>query len=1300
MAVLLLQAAGAYLGGLFGPIGATIGTAAGALAGYAIDRGLIDGTRRVEGPRLSGARPLTAEEGAPIPRLYGTARLGGILIWATRFEEATTTRRQGGKGGSKVTEYSYFGNAAFALCEGEIAGVRRVWADGRELDLTTIEMRVHAGGGEQAPDPLIAAKQGIDNTPAYRSLAYVVFERLPLKDYGNRFPQLQFEVLRPVGTLRHKIRAVALIPGSTEYGLDPELVTKRIRPGEELPENRHVLFGTTDVTASLDELQALCPNVADIALVVSWFGDDLRAGHCTIRPGVTAATGVRFSKPWVVSDVEREDARVVSVDGGGSAYGGTPTDASVIAAIREIRARGLKVTLYPFMMMDVPAGNGLPDPYGDTAQAVYPWRGRVTCFPGPGQPGTADKTAAARTQVEMFCGAALPGDFSAGDGTVAFSGAADDWGFRRLILHYAHVALAAGGVDAFLVGSEMRGLTTLRDAVNAFPFVDALCELADQVKALLGSATDICYGADWTEYFGHQPADGSGDVFFHLDPLWARPSVSAVGIDNYMPLSDWRDADYHAGNPDGASGPYDPAALRAAIISGEGFDWHYPDAAARQARTRPPIIDGTYSKRWVFRYKDLVGWWSNPHVNRIGGAEVSTPTAWVPRGKPIWFTELGCPAIDKGPNQPNVFVDPKSSESFTPYFSSGGRSDLAMRRYLEAHAAHWDPASPTFRAADNPISPVYGGRMVDHRRSYVWCWDARPFPAFPLQADVWADGANWHLGHWLNGRLEGPDAGSLINAVLADHGLPAAEVSEADGTMQGYVVDEPGSARSALEPVVDVFDLAVSEGPDGLAFRSARARSAAPIAIDAMVVAHENATVERSRAPDHELPTEAVLAFRDHLTDFQSGSVRAVRAGAAGQRQRTVSFPGVLEREQGQALTADWLRRAWAGRETVAFSAASYRQGLEPGAVVTLPEVGTSEFLVTEVEDGLVRRIKARRIERAAPSAWANVPIEPPPGPVIHVGKPHVLFLDLPARSASTAPQDHLRVAVWQKPWKSQVVLASPETTGYSQRAAIEQPADLGELVDPLPPGACEGRIDRSGVLVVDLFDAEAQSISRSQLLNGGNAAAVRSIGGAWEILQFETVEEIAPGRWRLTGLLRGQLGTGDAMAAGAAPGAPLVVLNERVRAAGLLPGEIGLSLNWRVGPSGAVLSDERFAGQAMAGGSRARLPLAPVHPRCRPAATGGLAFSWIRRGRVDADDWAPAEIPLGEEREEYRIDVAAPGGPVARTVTVGMPSWTYAVGDILADFGGMPAQIDVTIRQLSLAAGWGIPAVRRFVLG
>ena len=230
-------------------------------------------------------------------------------------------------------------------------------------------------------------------------------------------------------------------------------------------------------------------------------------------------------------------------------------------------------------------------------------------------------------------------------------------------------------------------------------------------------------------------------MFFHLDPLWADPEIDFIGIDNYMPLSDWRDGFEHADAAEGWPAIYDRAYLQGNIAGGEGFDWFYASAADRTAQVRTPITDGGEAgnatgssdppngKPWVFRYKDLRAWWSNAHYDRPGGVESGTPTAWVPQSKPIWFTELGCPAIDRGTNQPNVFFDPKSSESFTPHFSRGWRDDAIQRAYLEATYLWWG------EAANNPVSSAYGGRMVHVPECAAWTWDARPYPFFPALTD-------------------------------------------------------------------------------------------------------------------------------------------------------------------------------------------------------------------------------------------------------------------------------------------------------------------------------------------------------------------------------------------------------------------------------------------------------------------------------------------------------------------------------------------------------------------------------------
>ena len=78
------------------------------------------------------------------------------------------------------------------------------------------------------------------------------------------------------------------------------------------------------------------------------------------------------------------------------------------------------------------------------------------------------------------------------------------------------------------------------------------------------------------------PQDGSGDVYFHLDPLWADANIDFIGIDNYMPLSDWRDGLDHADAEWGSI--YNLDYLMANIEGGEGYDWYYGGTNAEIAR--------------------------------------------------------------------------------------------------------------------------------------------------------------------------------------------------------------------------------------------------------------------------------------------------------------------------------------------------------------------------------------------------------------------------------------------------------------------------------------------------------------------------------------------------------------------------------------------------------------------------------------------------------------------------------------------------------------------------------------------
>lgn len=1310
MATLALTVAGAALGGALLPAGVTvlgatisgavIGSQVGALAGSYVDQALFGTsgqTRALTGPRLSDLKVTSSTEGSPIPRLLGRARLGGQVIWATDLEEVPVTSGGGGpaKGASSArptasrTDYVYYANLAVAIAEGAITGIGRVWADGEELDLSLYDWRLHLGTEDQLPDSLIVAREGADQAPAYRGIAYIVFERMALAAFGNRLPQLSFEVHRSVDPLESEVRGVVLIPGSGEFVYATTPVTRRTGSARTDAENTHTRKGGTDWQVALDQLDETLPSARSTSLVVSWFGTDLRAGHCQIRPAVDTADKDTAPLVWSVAGLARSQAPIVSSHDGNAAYGGTPSDQTVVAAIRDLKARGHKVLLTPFVLMDIPTSNGLADPYtGAGGQPAYPWRGRITVDPAPGRPGSPDGTSAAAAQIAGFVGTAAPSHYTVAGETVAYGGPSE-WTLRRMILHYATLSVAAGGVDAIVIGTELRGLTQVRSGAATYPFVAALVQLAADVKAIVGPACKVTYAADWSEYFGHQPSDGSHDVYFHLDPLWASPAIDAIAIDCYWPLADWRDGQDHRDALAGAASTYDLAYLKSNLIGGEGYDWYYASQADREAQVRTPITDG-YGKPWVFRYKDLRSWWSNAHFDRPGGVERASPTAWVPQSKPIWLTEIGCPAVDKGANQPNVFIDPKSSESILPYFSRGERDDLMQRRYLQAFVEGLDPAHPGYVPDANPASNRYAGRMIDLDHIHIYAWDARPYPAFPLNDLVWGDGPNWRLGHWLNGRIASQPLGRVVSALLDGYGFADYDTSALNGLVAGFVVERPMSAREALQPLELAYFLDSVESDGRIRFRHRGASGvAASLTVDALVETKPGSDLfVLTRAQETDLPAAARLSFSGIESDYRQAVVQSRRLVGASGRIAEAQLALVMDGRQASQVADTWLFEAWAARERARFQLPPSALALEAGDVVALEHAGRRSLLrITDIGDHGDREIDARSIDPQVYAGGIGVSRTASAGSAATVGPVLGLFLDLPLLTGNENPTAGY-IAAARDPWPGGAAFyRSPSDAAFTLAVVSPRNATTGVTLDPLPAGP-EGRIDYASQPRVRLDTGTLTSATRLAMLSGANVAAIEASDGRWEVLQYEEARLVAPSTYQLLGLLRGQAGTEDAMT-GLAPGARFVLLDEAVATVPLGLGDIGLPFNWRFGPSGRDLGDQSYASAVHAFTGRGLRPLSPVHVRA--ARSGGdLTISWIRRARIGGDSWTVPEVPLSEDAERYEVDILA-GTAVVRTLAVSAPSASYPAAQQIADFGAVQPAITLSITQISGSIGRGI---------
>lgn len=219
MATLVLSTVGTLVGG-------PLGGALGALVGRTIDQTVLFRPKDREGPRLTDLAVQSSQYGSPFAHVHGRVRIAGTVIWATDLKERRI-REGGGKGRPGTTRYSYSVSFAVALSARPIASVGRIWAEGNLLrgqdGVFTSEtgFRLHTGHGDQAVDPLIASAEGLSDCPAYRGLAYAVFEDMALEEFGNRIPSLTFEVIGDPGdggdvALGPILAALAAAPAAPE----------------------------------------------------------------------------------------------------------------------------------------------------------------------------------------------------------------------------------------------------------------------------------------------------------------------------------------------------------------------------------------------------------------------------------------------------------------------------------------------------------------------------------------------------------------------------------------------------------------------------------------------------------------------------------------------------------------------------------------------------------------------------------------------------------------------------------------------------------------------------------------------------------------------------------------------------------------------------------------------------------------------------------------------------------------------------------------------------------------------------
>lgn len=1316
MATLALGVAGAAIGSgiggtILGVSAATIGMGLGQLAGSYIDMRLLGGGSQTQkvGPQSLDLEGSSASEGTVISRGYGDARYPTVIVWHGTPQKEVTTEKVGGKGGGggqKVETTTWFCDVVYAVREstpGASVRLGRVWVDGNIIDLSSVSYRLHDGTIGQAPDPVLENYYGIGRAPAYPGIVTLVFERLPLADFGNRLPQLSVELLElgdssldGSGAPWNQMQGVALGPATGEKVYATEVYTVDTGNGVQVPVNAHVARSTADVKIALDDLQSEMPALTDVLLPVAWFANDLRAGSCVLRPlhESVARAGMK-PHDWVVASQARRPDNVVPLKLGTEKvlYGGTPSDRSVVQLIKELYRRGLTVNFLPFILSLQQPGNGLPDPYGGAEQATTPWRGRITPIAG----------SSYSAQIASFFGAAVSSNFGNFNGhTVPYSGP-DEWTLRRQALHYAKLILGAAAelgvpvasvVRTFIVFSEMKALTRASDNNGAtFPAVAQLRSLINDIKALLPGVR-VIYAPDWSEMA--LVSFQNGTERWHLAPLWDE----CIAFSNYAPLTNQREGALKA-EDDLAADIYDVSHLEDRITAGFQFDYFYATQADEVNDVRTAITEGRYRAAKDFRWL-----WENNLYEKTAGVQDPVPVKYG-MTVPIVFAEYGCPSLDRGTNEPNVFFDGVSSESALPKYSTGAYDPLIQQRYFSAWLA-WRNKQPV--------------GMLAPRDMWAWNADARPVKWWRRMPGVWADNTIVLPSHNLNGKMALPSVASIVRKECLRAGLVESDIDLTllygpDAFVPGLQISSEYSAREIISQLrrVAAFDVGHMGGKLRFVMRRHLARTAVSVPWSDVLLSDSGAEMlEERREPSSSIASQAVLVFADRDKDYSNTEARAYRYGGPSRTQDRIDSMAtslVLEAEQAKRAVDVMLHEQDTARTRLSrlMLPPSYLTKVGPGSAIRMYGVDGEDlglYLVVKNDADVAIDIEAERIEpRTYIGFGATIAGFGFRASVLPGGSTQSLFpgpgtLDLLALPAVTVEDPSIgspRVA-YRANGAPAVVLTRSIQGAPSVVQTVAQQDLFGEVMQTFVGPRAPFSWDDVTELYVQMYDDKTLTSYEKDfvLTESENALAIQHDDRHWEVIQFAEAQPLGGSTYRLRGLVHGALGTDWLTRRGTAvtAGNRVVKLSRALMTTPIeLPYTVTSALqSYRYGLPNRDFSDDS-AFKDLGPVSFEPIGLMPYPPALQPLTRlpgGDISIKWARRSRWDANYW---DVDVADQ-ELVAFDLqieTLDGSTVLRSIN-GLTGndWVYSAADQIADFGGLINEVRVTMWGVSSVIGRG----------
>jgi len=1185
-------------------------------------------TINTQGPRVTDFTMQSASYGNPLIKAYGRMRVAGNVIWMQPILETPTTTAVGaGKGGGGVkqttTNYSYSATLAIALCQGPIDSILQVWADS---ELLTDQMLGSMGTNYNI-------YYGNDTQlpdpiiESFEGVGQVPAYRDVAYVVIQDFPLANYGNRIPNFTFEVN-RVVRQSPA-----LEDKITAVNLIPGAGEAVYDTVVqkyVNTLTGVASNPENMNTSTNNADIITAL----DQLQATLPNVQ-------WIGLVVCWFATSTDAGTCTIIpKVEVQGS-VSSSPDDWSVAGLDRSTAQAILRFSdgtpTYGGTPSDISIirlvqeikSRGLnimfyPMVFVDTITPdPKPWRGRIT-------PANATDAASWFTKTNGY----------------------NDFINHYLTLNVNGMALA-NYIDAFVIGSEYVGMTSFSDIAGSYPAVTGFINVAAAAKAALPANVKTIYAGDWSEY--HHASGG----WYNMDPLWADSNLDLVGIDAYFPLT-----------PDLAQSDITYQTVYDGWTSGEGWDYYWDST-----RTIKTNFSG-----FAYAWKNVGYWWSNLHTNPDNSI-----TAWTPKMKPLWFTEFGFPSVDGCSNQPNVFVDPRSSESSYPRASKQNIDFAAQRLALEA--------TEDFLTAQNAVSG--NSNLVPSR--FVWTWDARPYPQYPNLSSVWADSDLWVTGHWIEGKIGTSTVGAIVGSLVEEVGVTNYDVSTIQDSLDGYCIPDITDIRTCITGlnVPYFFDMVESSGV--LKFVKRGQNSSVTIPQDNIVPPTSKNDDIRTiakiiRTQEVDLPQKYSVTYYDQANNYEQNTQIAQRQTTQSVNQVNLTWNLSIDDQTAQNIANQLLYTAWMNRTIYQFTVPPIYATIEPTDVITVTIDNVDRVLRVTSSD--MKPNGSQDIQAVTENISTYNFYQVPGTGITAQQLPTVIpvtaltLLDLPAFPSDAWTDIFMTVAdiPLDPNWNGAVLYRSDDGgvnggNTYVQVVPLTVKSTIGTATSVLGVGNYDTWDNASSVTIV-MQNGSLSSATQLALLNGANSAVLGS-----EIIQFQNAELVGTNTYLLSGLLRGRLGTEDQVASHVS-GESFVLLDSTISRVTMPISLINILDYYKcvsVGATLAVSTEQSFTYNA-----RQLKPHSPVQITGSRDGSGNLTINWVRRTRVGGALMDGTDVPLSEESEAYQVDIYS-GSNVVRTVASTSPTCSYPAAEQITDFGSMQNAVNVRVYQMSATVGRGI---------